>query len=163
MEYIDELMAAVNTAATRLRLVSEEDAARRPAPGKWSPKEILGHLIDSAANNHQRFVRANWQDELTFQGYDQEAWVALHQYQTTPWPALLDLWASYNHHLARVMRATPEAVRLRVHTRHNLHEMAWTAVPLEEPTSLDYFMRDYVGHLQHHLRQIDALLLPGER
>ena len=70
-------------------------------------------------------------------------------------------WAAYNDHLARVMRAIPDAVRLREHTRHNLDRLAWQPVPAGQPMTLDYFMRDYVGHLQHHLRQIDAMRLPG--
>ena len=161
MEYVDDLLASVAAAARRLRKVSEADAARRPRPGKWSAKEIIGHLIDSAANNHQRFVRALWQEDLIFSGYDQDAWVSAQGYQNAPWSDLLDLWTSYNYHLAHVMRATPAAARTRMHARHNLDVLAWQPVPRAQPASLDYLMRDYVGHLQHHLRQIEALRLPG--
>jgi hypothetical protein len=163
MDYVNELTATVTAAFTRLGRVEDADAARRPAPGKWSAKEVIGHLIDSACHNHQRFVRAAWQDDLMFAGYNQAAWVSAQEYQLAPWPGLLDLWAAYNFHLARVMRATPDAVRLRLHTRHNLHELAWRPVPPGEPASLEYFMRDYVGHLQHHLRQIDAMHLRSTR
>jgi hypothetical protein len=161
MEYVDDLLASVAAAATRLRKVSEADAARRPRPGKWSAKEIIGHLIDSAANNHQRFVRAVWQEDLVFPTYDQDAWVSSQGYQSASWSDLLDLWTSYNYHLGHVMRATPAGARTRVHTRHNLDVVAWQSVPRAQTTSLDYLMRDYVGHLQHHLRQLDALRLPG--
>ena len=65
MDYTDDSVAAVRGAAARLRGVTEADAAKRPAPGKWSAKEVIGHLIDSAAHNHQRFVRARWQDDLS--------------------------------------------------------------------------------------------------
>lgn len=163
MDYIHRLLTAVHDATARYRDVDDEDAARRPAPGKWSAKEIIGHLIDSAANNHQRFVTAQWQDGLVFAGYAQEAWVAAQHYQQAPWGELLDLWALYNRHLARVMRHTPDGVRLRRHTRHNLHEIAWRPIAADAPVSLDEFMRDYVDHLQHHLRQIDALGLGGQR
>lgn len=163
MEYVDDLIATVRSAAERLSRVSDTDAAHRPSSDTWSVKEVIGHLIDSATNNHQRFVRAAWQDDLVFGGYDQNAWVAAQQYQQAPWPALLTLWSAYNEHLARVMRATPEAVRTRLHRRHNLDELAWQPVPRERATSLDYLMRDYVGHLQHHLRQIDAILARGGR
>ena len=157
MDYSDDLVATVTVARERLRLVSDADAARRPSPSAWSAKEIIGHLIDSASNNHQRFVRARWQDTLVFSGYEQEGWVEAQGYQMTDWQELLDLWALYNRHIARVMERTPDDVRLRSHVVHNLHERAWQFVPADQPTTLDYFMRDYVGHLQHHLRQIDAL------
>jgi len=137
-----------------LSAMPEKDSARRPAPGKWSPREIIGHLVDSASNNHQRFVRAAWQDDLVFSGYEQDRWVALQDYQHAPWAELLTLWLTFNRHIARVMSAIPIDVRLRVHTRHNLDEIAWRAVPANEPATLDYFMDDYVGHLEHHLRQV---------
>jgi hypothetical protein len=160
MDYTDDLVATVHATAGRLRRVSDADAARAPAPGKWAAKEIVGHLIDSASNNHQRFVRARWQDDLVFPPYDQDAWVATQGYQSAPWPTLVDLWEAYNSHLARVMRSMPEPVRLREHARHNLDEVAWQPVPRDRPATLDYFMRDYVAHLQHHVRQIDAMRLP---
>lgn len=158
MDYIDDLVTAVETTSARLREVSQEASARRPAPGRWSAKEIIGHLIDSASHNHQRFLRARFQEDLVFPGYEQEAWVSEQNYQEAPWDQLITLWQTMNLHLARVMANTPEAIRLRPRLRHNLHEIAWKAVPAHEPATLDYFMRDYVGHLRHHLRQIDAAL-----
>lgn len=157
-DYITELRTAIDDAAAELLDVDPARAARRPAPGRWSSKEIVGHLIDSAAHNHQRFVRALWQDDLVFPGYRQDDWVAAQRYQDAPWGELVTLWRDYNRQLARVMAAVPAAVRDREHRRHNLHEIAWQTVPAGEPATLDYFMRDYVGHLQHHLRQIRALL-----
>lgn len=159
-DYITDLRETVDRAAIELLEAGAEAAAVRPAPGRWSPKEIVGHLIDSAANNHQRFVRAQWQDDLVFAGYAQEAWVASQRYQDAPWPELVTLWREYNRHLARVMAAVPPAVRYREHRHHNLHEIAWQLVPADAPATLDYFMADYVGHLHHHLRQIRALLRP---
>jgi hypothetical protein len=157
-DYITDLRETVERAAVELSAVSAEAAAMRPAPGRWSPKEVLGHLIDSAANNHQRFVRARWQDDLVFAGYAQDAWVAAQEYQEAPWLELVALWREYNRHLARVMAAVPAEVRYREHRRHNLHEVAWQVVPAGEPATLDYFMADYVAHLHHHLRQIRAML-----
>ena len=162
MDYADQLADTVTATAARLRVVPDDVAARRISPDKWSAKEIIGHLIDSASNNHQRFVRAVGQDDLVFMGYAQDEWVRLQQYQSAPWPELLTLWETFNRHLARVMRSIPDAVRLREHHQHNLHELAWRPVPHDQPATLDYFMRDYVGHLEHHLRQIDALELTGK-
>jgi hypothetical protein len=162
VDFADDLVATVHATAARLRRVSDSEAAKTPASGKWSAKQVIGHLIDSASNNHQRFVRATWQDDLVFQPYDQDAWVAHQGYQTAPWPELVDLWESYNAHLARVMRSVPESVRLREHARHNLDTLAWEPVPPDRPATLDDFMRDYVAHLQHHVRQIEAMRLTGE-
>ena len=153
-DYAADLVTSVERAAPVLLAISDGDSARRPAPGKWSPREIVGHLIDSASNNHQRFMRAQWQNDLVFQGYAQDDWVAAQQYQDAPWRELVTLWAHFNRHLARVMTAVPADVRTRVHRTHNLHEMAWRPVPKGEPATLDYFMRDYVLHLKHHVTQI---------
>ena len=157
-DYIEVLRTTADAAAAALLAVTPEAAAARPARGGWSAKEIVGHLIDSAAHNHQRFVRARWQDDLVFPGYAQDEWVAVQRYHEAPWEELVTLWRDYNRHLARVMAATPAAVRRREHRRHNLHEIAWRPVPPDSPATLDYFMRDYVEHLQHHLRQMEAVL-----
>ena len=154
LDYADDLAATVIAAAASLATMSDESAARRPGPGKWSPKEVIGHLIDSAANNHQRFVRAQLQDDLVFPGYAQDAWVAAERYRDAPWQNLLTLWRAYNLHIAWLMAAVPDEVRLRERRQHNLHELAWQPVPAATPATLDYFMRDYVNHLHHHLRQI---------
>jgi len=154
LDYAEDLKAAVVAASELLAAIPDEVAARRPGPGKWSAKEIIGHLIDSAANNHQRFVRAQLQDDLVFDGYAQDEWVAAQGYQKAPWQDLLTLWRGYNLHIARLIEAMPDEVRLRERHRHNLHELAWQPVPAGTPTTLDYFMRDYVQHLHHHLRQI---------
>lgn len=160
-DYITDLRETVGRAATELLAVSAEAAAERPAPGRWSPKEILGHLIDSASNNHQRFVRAQWRDSLVFDGYEQDAWVEAQRYQDAPWTEVVVLWREYNRHIARVMAAVPHDARYREHRVHNLHQLAWRTIPADQPATLDYFMADYVGHLHHHLRQIRALLDRG--
>lgn len=155
--YAARLRAVVDAAEPRLLALEALDAAataRRPAPGAWSPREIVGHLIDSASHNHQRFVRARWQDDLVFDGYAQDAWVDAQRYADADWRELVALWALYNRHVARVMAATPEPVRTREHARHALDRIAWRPVPADRPATLDYFMADYVGHLEHHLRQI---------
>jgi hypothetical protein len=157
-DYIEELRAVVDSSAADLLALPPEVAARKPAAGGWSIKEVVGHLIDSAANNHQRFVRAQWQEDLVFIGYAQEEWVAAQQYQQAPWTELVVLWREYNRQLARVMTAVPAHIRHRVHARHNLDAIAWMPVAATTSTTLDYLMCDYVAHLRHHLRQIDRLL-----
>lgn len=115
----------------------------RPRPDAWSVKEIVGHLVDSAANNHQRFVRAQGGGDFTFPGYEQEHWVRSQDYQTHPWDDLIDLWALYNRHLAHVMRRIPAAA-LGVPCR----------IGDDVSVTLGYLLEDYVVHMRHHLRQI---------
>ncbi|HEV7388008.1 MAG TPA: DinB family protein [Gemmatimonadaceae bacterium] len=153
-EYAVELREAVERAATNLHQMSDEDSRRQPKPGKWCPREVIGHLIDSASNNHQRFVRAQFKDDLLFDGYEQDAWVSLQKYRDAPWDELIDLWRNFNLHIARIMQSAPYDERVRKRALHNLDEIAWRPVPRDEPVTLDYFMSDYVGHLKHHLAQI---------
>lgn len=148
------LRAALSAAEPLLRQITSAESAVRPRPGKWSPREIIGHLIDSANNNHQRFVRAVGMSDLVFTGYDQDAWVELQRYQEVPWHELLDFWSAYNRHIARVMAAVPEAVRHKVHTRHNLDQVAFQVEQAVATPTLEFFMQDYVAHLEHHLRQV---------
>ena len=156
--YIADLLATVDSAADEFLEAAPDAAAWRPAPGTWSAKEIIGHLIDSASNNHQRFVRARWQQDLVFQGYAQDAWVEAQDYQAASWEDLVVLWREYNRHIARVMASVPPAVLFRENSRHNLHEIAWRTVPASATATLDYFMSDYVGHLHHHVEQVRGLL-----
>ena len=152
-EFLDDFKKTVDGAADRLLAFSNDEAAIRPAPGKWSRKEIIGHLIDSASNNHGRFVRAQLQEDLVFAGYDQDTWVRVQRYQDRPWVDLVRLWQAHNHQIAHVMETADADAVTRPRARHNLDELAWQPIPAAQPATLDYFMRDYVGHLKHHLRQ----------
>jgi len=151
--FLDDFRRTVDRAAERLLAFSDADASRPPTPGKWSRKEIIGHLIDSASNNHSRFVRAQLQDDLVFPGYQQDDWVRVQRYQKQPWGDLVRLWHAYNHQIANIMEAADANAVARPRIRHNLHEIAFKAVPASVPATLGYFMHDYVAHLEHHLRQ----------
>ena len=153
-DHARRLVEAVGRAAPALLRIEDVAASKRPAPGKWSPREIIGHLIDSASNNHQRFVRMSGRDDLVLQGYEQDTWVASQRYQDSPWRELVVLWLTYNRHLARVMAATSVADRTRGRSTHNLDVQAFSRVPRDRPVTLDYFMTDYVDHLEHHLAQV---------
>jgi hypothetical protein len=153
-DYVRSLESATRDTAALLRGLSEETVTWRPKAGAWSIKEIIGHLIDSAANNHQRFVRAEQQADLVFQGYAQDDWVRIQSYTSAPWNELVSLWESYNLHLARVMAAIPASVRDRKHAQHNFHQIGFREFKAEEPVSLDDLMYDYVLHLEHHLAQL---------
>ncbi len=150
----ERLRAAVADGFAQLSAISDADAARPLTNDKWSAKQVIGHLIDSASNNHQRFVRANFTDDLIFPGYDQEQWVSLGHYADAPWESLLTLCREFNLQIARVMEATPASVRDAPRRRHNLYELAFRMVAEDQPATLGYFMGDYVDHLEHHLQQI---------
>ena len=83
--------------------VPEEIAAIKLAEDKWSLKEIVGHLIDSASNNHQRFVRLQFDDLLDFPPYDGEKWVKIQKYHDMNWGRIVLLWHNYNCILINVI------------------------------------------------------------
>jgi hypothetical protein len=76
------------------------------------------------------------------------------RYAAAPWCDLVGLWRGFNLHLARVMANAPDDVRRRPRTKHNLDQIAWHTIPRDQPATLQYFMDDYVDHLEHHLEQI---------
>jgi DinB superfamily len=143
MQSISEELKAILQVTDRLRSIDEQAASFRPAPGKWSKKEILGHLIDSATNNHQRFVRLQSTTKVELPGYDQDTWVRLQHYQDRPWDEIVSLWQMYNAHLAEVIRHADPNTTLNTWRTPNGQEM-----------TLEFIMRDYVVHMRHHLEQI---------
>lgn len=139
-------------------MVDDKDAAVKPAPNKWSAKEILGHLIDSASNNHGRFVRAQFSDDLIVTPYAQNDWVEAADYQNMDWQDLLITWRQMNILVSNIMYNTTPEVRDKQRTEHNLHKSAMEPIAEGEPTTLGHFMEDYVFHLKHHLGQIREVL-----
>lgn len=153
-DFLDDFRQTIAAAARQLVQISPEQSQVPRAEGKWSPKEIVGHLIDSASNNHQRFVRAQFTDDLVFAGYEQEGWVRVQNYQGEDWAELVQLWKLYNQHILRLMSLVPEETRMKLRYKHNLHQIASDSLSEDEPVTLDWFMRDYVDHLKKHLKQI---------
>ena len=151
----DDLRAAVNEASRTLLALDEEQTRRPPQPGKWCPREVIGHLIDSASNNHGRFVRAQLRDDLIFEGYEQADWVRVQRYRDVSWRELIELWRGLNLHLAHVIDCIPAEVRTRPRRRHSLDAIAFKTVDAAQPTTLEYFLQDYVDHLRHHLASLE--------
>ena len=148
------LQLIIDQVRPQLLKLDDQQAAQAPAPGKWSPKQIIGHLIDSASNNHQRFMRAQFTDDLVFQGYQQEEWVELQDYAAADWSNLVQLWYHFNWQIARVIANVPDKKRHQLRAKHNLHQIAMYRIPADQPATLEYFMLDYVKHLEGHIRQI---------
>lgn len=153
-DFFDDFRQTVSNAAERFKLISEQQSQISRADGKWSPREILGHLIDSAANNHQRFVRAQFTDDLVFTGYEQTKWVEVQRYQDETWHELVQLWHFYNRHILHIIESTPEEQRTKLRAKHNLHQIASELLKEDEPVTLEWFMRDYLDHMKKHLGQI---------
>ena len=153
-EFLMDFRAAVLDATARLREMPVQESGAKSSPDDWAPIEILGHLVDSAANNHQRFVRAQFTDDLVFPGYEQNQWVSSQKYSDESWPDLIQLWGSYNLHLHHVASVIPKAILTKPRATHNLDQIAFKPVNQSEATTLEYFIRDYVDHLRHHLNQI---------
>lgn len=143
METAADLRSELAKTLPRLCALDEAAASRDRGPGKWVRKEILGHLIDSAANNHQRFVRAAIAGELVFPDYAQDEWVALQGYGHRPWKDLVDLFEALNRHVVHAMDAVPPGRR-----------EAPCAIGGDAPVTLAWLMEDYVRHMRHHLAQI---------
>lgn len=123
--------------------ISEQAASQKPGPNKWSKKEILGHLIDSASNNHQRFVRGALNMAMAFPPYQQDPWVAASHYQEMEWQELVEFFVQYNLHLSRLIVQLPERV---LDNPCNIGK--------ESPVTLRFVITDYLRHWQHHLEQV---------
>ncbi len=140
----ENLVNTVDAAAQNLKNVAPHIVQYKSSTEVWSVQELIGHLLDSAVNNHHRFIRAQETAPLVFPKYEQNAWVATQDYNTSPWPELLTLWQLYNHHLAHVIaRIPPDKRKVICH------------IGAYDPVTLEYLIVDYLDHLQHHLRQID--------
>lgn len=139
----EALQAVVEKAEPALQAISNLTACEPVLNGGWSYKQLIGHLIDSAANNHQRFVRAALQGELVAPGYDQAGQARVQATQQADWPTLVTLWASYNRYLAHVIAHLPED-----------QLSAMCRIGNGEPVTLKFLVDDYLAHLKHHLQQI---------
>ncbi|WP_426493434.1 DinB family protein [Hymenobacter sp. 102] len=138
---LQELLHLLNE---HLPAFSASELCEPPAPGKWSRQEILGHLIDSAANNHRRFVLALTQPEpLQIEAYDQDAWTRCADYQHTPPADLLTLWTLYNRQLIRLIGQIPPGA----YTTRCAYESGYSV-------TLSWLIEDYAVHLEHHVQQL---------
>jgi hypothetical protein len=143
---LDSILGGVQA----LRSIDDAIASRPRSPGKWSKKEILGHLIDSASNNLQRFVRAQIPAHLDggilrLPGYAPDDWVRVGDYAARRWIELVDLWSALNQHLLHILRRFDPS---KLETN--------CSIGGAEPVRIEFVIVDYVGHLRHHLVQLDA-------
>ena len=124
-------------------LTPEQASTPRGGPESWSPKQELGHLLDSASNNHMRFVRAALDGDYAGPGYAQNGWVELHGYHNLPWETLVELWRLYNELLAALIERVPAAAF-----------DAECRIGSDPPATLRFVVTSYILHIQHHVDQI---------
>jgi len=144
MESLRVLRELVARLPERLLSMPAEKVGHKPAPNTWSGKEELGHLLDSAVNNHQRIVRTQLEEKPVMPGYDADAWVELHRYQQREWATLVNLWAALNQQVLVAAEAVPAAAWSRTCT-----------IADSAPLTLQFVFDDYVlRHMVHHLQHI---------
>jgi hypothetical protein len=146
-----QLNVIIGTHAEALKNLDDESASIKPASGKWSKKEELGHLVDSAHNNLRRFVVAQHEHEPHIV-YDQDEWVRLNNYNSISIVQLSRLWLLMNQQIASVLEnMKPEAAMRKCNTGKNVPELH----------TLEWLAEDYLRHMRHHLHHLLGLeLLP---
>ena len=137
------LRALIDRLPARLTTLSADQVQRKPSSSAWSIKEELGHLLDSAANNHQRIVRAQLENNPAMPGYDGDQWVALHRYQDRDWSSLIAIWVDLNRQLLAAAEAVPDSAWSRTCT-----------IADSAPLTLQFVFDDYVDHMMQHLRHM---------
>jgi len=147
-----ELRDLIDTAKPRLSSITELEASNKPYADKWSVKEILGHLLDSASNNHQRIIRMQELPDIGSFTYSQDHWVSSQHYQAEPWQATVEFWYLYNAHLAHIIAHVDPA------SLGSTCEMGYA-----NPATLKFVIEDYVRHVRHHLNQIFSNDDPRQR
>lgn len=143
MNSMESLRELIERLPARLAALPSEKVERKPAPEAWSGKEELGHLLDSAANNYQRIVRAQIEEHPRMPNYDGEGWVALQRYQEREWPTLIELWVALNRQLLAAAEVAAPSAWSRTLT-----------IGDSAPLTLQFVFDDYVDHMLHHLRHM---------
>jgi DinB superfamily len=124
---------------------SADELVYKSAPGKWSRKEILGHLIDSGINNLKRFTESQFLPQpYKVIPYRQDDLVLVNQYQQLPLAHLLHLWSGLNQQIIYAVKKIPIDKFRYVIERYDSKEMK----------SLGWLICDYVDHMEHHLKQL---------
>lgn len=156
-KFLDEIKAFIESTANRLLDLSDSDVHKKINQDNWAPIEILGHLVDSACNNHRRFVLAQLKDDLIFDGYEQDRWTSSQNYFEEDWNSLVQLWKYYNYHIIHLCKQIPQNILEQKRASHNLNEISWKKVDKNTPATLEYLITDYFGHLKHHIAQVFSM------
>jgi len=144
-EVVNELNEIVETFAERIGNFSEADLSEKPLPNKWSKKEVVGHLIDSAQNNLRRFIVSQHAATPPKIVYDQDFWVKANDYQNMAGKDVIILWKLVNKQISNVLTTMESDKYLKT---------CDTSKEEEQLRSLEWLAADYVKHLKHHLNQV---------
>src|SRR5689334_14846136 len=150
-EVVKELSQIVDDFALKITKISDEEFSAKPLPHKWSKKEVLGHLIDSALNNHRRFVCGQYESTPPKILYDQDFWAKANDYQHSKKEDVILLWKLMNEKICDTLSVMPA---------QNYSRSCNTGKETEQLHSLEWLAIDYVKHLKHHLNQIIAGSFP---
>jgi hypothetical protein len=145
-ELSERLTVVLRNAMPWLVTLSEAEASVPEREGKWSAKQLIGHLIDSAVNNLPRIVRMQIETGPNLSGYEQMEWVSLQHYSEREWSQVLALWFALNEHVAWTIGHVEKA------------RLANRGVIEGEPLTLGFLIADYIAHIEHHLRAMQLWL-----
>ena len=134
----------LETVPPKLNEIKKEEWEYR-LPNKWSKKEVLGHLLDSACNNHQRFLKAQFEIlPFAIHPYNQNMLVAFNGYQQRDAKEIIQFWEVYNRHILHVIKIIPGE---KLNNLCDIYDQ-------EGLVTLAFLIEDYVMHMEHHLEQI---------
>lgn len=146
-EVAEELNQIIDDFVLKINKIPDEEFSAKPLPHKWSKKEVLGHLIDSALNNHRRFVCGQYEPTPPKIRYDQDFWAKANDYQNSKKEDVILLWKLINKKIGDTLSVMPE---------QNYSRTCNTGEETEQLHSIEWLAIDYVKHLKHHLNQIIA-------
>jgi len=138
------LKTIIDTELKRFEIISEDEWPYKASPEKWSRKEILGHLCDSAFTNIRRFVVTQYKENENIV-YDQDEWVKAQNYQNIPAAEVINLWKSLNYQIVHIVENIPDEV---------LQRTCDTSKTTPEILTLEVLIKGYIDHLHHHLKTI---------
>lgn len=145
----ERLEGVIRAAVSWLVTLSDDDASVPEREGKWSVKEVMGHLTDSAVNNLGRIVRMQSAESQLLAGYEQEAWVERQHYREREWAAVLGLWFALNEHVVWTIRHVEQ------------RRLANEGVVAGGKITLGFLIEDYIAHMEHHMRALKSWARPG--
>ncbi|MEK4970017.1 DinB family protein [Cytobacillus sp. FSL M8-0252] len=131
----------IKTLPNEYNSMSELEISNRPLPNKWSKKEILGHLCDSAINNIERFIKIQYEEQVyVIQSYNQDQWVKVQNYQDRPLGEIINLFQTLNKQILTIVKNVPsESLSKLCDIGNNQHK------------TLEWLIQDYLSHMEHHI------------